>query len=60
MTKAENRLGPGDDTDPDVELKREKIFCRRSLIGVFLCLFLHIVFTVSVSLFYSSPNFHYF
>lgn len=48
MTKAENRLGPGDDTDPDVELKREKIFCHRSLIGVFLCLFLHIVFTVTV------------
>lgn len=40
MSKAENGLGPGDDTDPDVELKREKVFCCRSLIGVFVCLFL--------------------
>lgn len=26
MTKAENGLGLGDDTDPDVGLKKEKLF----------------------------------
>lgn len=31
VTKAENELGLDDDIDPDVELKREKMFCCRSL-----------------------------